>query len=306
MIFYRGDDAFAPSAPPEWNQQLFDLDTLVEKYRGGRENLDVFLDSLKRFQPSATDPNMFLVNWHVSGGTNVFPEVSLNFSGKKNGILPFGRKSTETKTLTAEAATPFGPISIVYRARTPVYEWVSKAEGDGALSVPDVVSSPTARYFLYGYASIGAGSDILVLTGASTEVRVGDRISFVLQDPTKPISVGTAVLALVQVTAILGGGKFRISPVVNYIRRTWTVSTVAAPIINGIHISNLGVTVVSMRIGCGITSIAGAATDLIGPILVTNYFRSLITPDLSATEVVPDRYWKNRQEIITSLLPLPC
>jgi hypothetical protein len=310
MIIYNGNSDYEPSAPPEWNQELFDLDTLIMKYQGAEDKLNIFLDSLVRFQPASIDPYMFLTNWRVSGGTKAFPEVELNFSGKKGGVLPFGRSTTTTQTQTAQATTPYGPISITYRARTPVYQWVSRLEGEGGTIPQNVtVSAATTMFLIPGFASVAAGSNVLNISPANTNIRVGDRISVAVHDPSIPIVVtgeGVVISFLCAVTEIISSAQFRIAQVPPIAIHNYAESTTARPTILGIHTAGLPLTVVNIRMGCGITPISGAQLDLIGPILVSNYFLALVTPDLSSEEVVPDRYWRNRQSMVTSLTPLPC
>lgn len=128
-LTYIGETEFVQSAPEQWTQNQWDLDQLDVIYSGARPNLDTFLTNLTVGDPSFIDPNMNLIYWRV-GGSKVYPEVTLTYQGKRDGILPpyrheFGDAIQSASSSWGSAGASIGTVSVQFYAPENTLNYLS-------------------------------------------------------------------------------------------------------------------------------------------------------------------------------------
>lgn len=140
-LTYIGETEFAQSGPPQWQQSVWDLDTLTIPYSGSQPNLDSFLNSLEKGSPADIDGDMYLMDWRISG-TKAYPQVDLVYSGKKNGDLPPAKHSSGSSVQSASSSRSStsilttSPVSIQFYAPTSTLEYISTSPGTIAAPAP--------------------------------------------------------------------------------------------------------------------------------------------------------------------------
>lgn len=148
-LTFIGETDFRQSGPPQWQQSLWDLDTLTIPYTGAEPNLTSFLFNLEKGTPSDIDQAMFLMDWRVSG-SKAYPQVDLIYSGKKEGILPPHKHSSETTVASATTYTSSviwptiatNPASLQFYAQSNKLELINIASTTTAApNDPDTVST---------------------------------------------------------------------------------------------------------------------------------------------------------------------
>jgi len=295
-LTFFGVTEFRQSGSPQWQQSLWELDSLTIPYSGSIENLNDFLDDLEKGQASPIDDNMLLVDWRISDQNKQWPTVDLIYLGKKNGILPPGKNGTgnAVQTVTTSNVTT-GPLTITYLAPVTSYSWISTEQGVGGLAVPPGGESESASYALTGTSfSWVHGLDILtgVASTFTTEVRVGDRI--VIFDPEAPppqFRMGTVAVVTDNTHLTMA--------------ETNTGATFFADFGSGFHISDSDITVIAIKTtatGFG-GLLTGQELDQWGAILIAAYFEELVIPTVESEELVPARYWSNVQRMTSTLFP---
>jgi hypothetical protein len=155
-LTFIGETDFVQSAPEQWTQPDWELDTLIVPYSGANINLDAFLDSLEKGQPSDIDPNMLLASWRVSG--KLYPVVELSYTGKKNGILPPVRRFYGNPIQTSSSNRDGNSGTIEYYALTSRATFFTY-DTPGALGTAlDPTGSLTPRYLITNDSTIAPGS----------------------------------------------------------------------------------------------------------------------------------------------------
>lgn len=139
-LTFIGETEFVQSGPPQWQQSLWDLDTLTIPFSGAQPNLDSFLNNLEKGSPADIDGDMFLMDWRISG-TKAYPQVDLVYTGKKNGEMP-PRKATSgggvaSATTNTDAAifpaTVTNPATVEFYSITNTLSFYSTDKNDAAV-----------------------------------------------------------------------------------------------------------------------------------------------------------------------------
>jgi hypothetical protein len=236
-------------------------------------------------------------------------EIDFIFNGSLHGDLPAGKHSIQNTRQTAQAKTPFGPVSISISVPTSIYTWLSTEQGLGALALPPgSTGAPAGAAIITGTLTWVHGSDLVGGSGTSyaSQIHVGDYVTiYTGPGPGVPITPFTVTFWAGFVVAVTSDTQIQLDNVY-----TGTTGSSYAPSKTGtvIYPGNVGVTVESIRIGCGFTSLLGAIDPAKwGPLLVATYFQALPLPTApDSEELVPGHYWKNVQRIGTSLLANSC
>lgn len=156
-LTYIGETEFVQSGPPQWNRNIWDLDTLIVPYSGAAPGLNDFIDSLPMGAGSDLDGNMFLSDYRV-GGSKQYPLVDLIFSGKKDGELPPAKHSSGTTVQSASSSRSStgiiatSPATIQFYAPTSTLEYISTSPGTTAAPSPS--GSPTLITWTVGDTSL--------------------------------------------------------------------------------------------------------------------------------------------------------
>jgi hypothetical protein len=293
-LTFFGVAEFKRSGPPQWNQSLWGIDTLVVPYSGPIIFLEEFLDFKTKGQPSDIDENMLLTDWHVSDQHKQYPTVDLIYLGKRGGVLPPGKHGSGNAVQAVSSAA--GPVSLTYLAPVTTYSWISEEEGVGGLALPPSEVGQSGSYQFSGTTFAWPfGSNVITGTGSSftSEVRVGDFVT-ILKIGVSPPEFRQGYVNTVTDDNHLG------------MVETNTQAPLIADFGVGVHISSTNIKVVSIRtvnLGFG-GLLTGEETDKWGPILASTYFVSLVIPTTESEELVPGRYWSNVQRMTTTLLPI--
>jgi hypothetical protein len=307
-LTYIGETDFVQSGPVQWTQGSFDIDQMIVPYSGAGPGLDAFLASLNKWDASPIDSNMLLTDWRVSGGSKVYPEVQLSYTGVKDGILPPPQHSKGMSTQSAQATVTGIPVSITYLAPWTETTWISVEELVGGGIVPPTEPLPRNVDTLLGTLTFGMGSTTINGSGTTflTAVEVGDILEIILPVITAGGPPGGGgIIAVFKVTAIASDTSLTVEVASTFSGSSNNTPTGGRSLVY--HIQDIGVTVISYRSGCGLsTLLLGSDASLWGEVLVGQGFENFVSTEFTSEEIVPDRYWRNTQRDTVQLMPIPC
>lgn len=101
-LLFIGDCDWKVNSDPKWSSDSYGADRATLVYRGRRDKMADFIAGVGRFFEMPGFPSMNSASYSNSGGTIIFPEITVEFVGFKQGGIPPVEVEDGTSVITAQ------------------------------------------------------------------------------------------------------------------------------------------------------------------------------------------------------------